>query len=112
MEESISRVIEKFIQDFSEEVETYFNINYLFNFQITIYSSIPSWLWGGNRTRSHPSIRIKHNPPIIAELPETSTQLVYTQNLICCRPIRSYSNKEPNRFILFRCFIIYFIRPD
>eukprot|EP00903_Cladosiphon_okamuranus_P006671 g6513.t1 len=42
--------VEKFVESFGEEV--------------TIPQSVPRWLWGGDRAHWHPTIRVRHQPPL------------------------------------------------
>eukprot|EP00752_Nemacystus_decipiens_P009483 g8479.t1 len=44
------REVEKFVDSFGEEV--------------TVPQSVPGWLWGGDRAHWHPTIRIRHEPPL------------------------------------------------
>ncbi|CAM9274729.1 unnamed protein product [Pylaiella littoralis] len=45
-----SREVEKFVESYGEEV--------------TVPPNVPRWLWGGDRAHWHPTIRIRHQPPL------------------------------------------------
>ncbi|CAM9536313.1 unnamed protein product [Chrysoparadoxa australica] len=55
--------MEKFMQDFNEEV--------------VIGPQVPSWLWSGNRAHHHPSIKVRHEPPL-EDLDESSAMATMT----------------------------------
>ncbi|CAM9141010.1 unnamed protein product [Phaeothamnion confervicola] len=48
--DALEKHIEKFILDFSEEV--------------VIGPELPPWLWGGQRGHFHPTIKVRHDPPL------------------------------------------------
>ncbi|CAM9871500.1 unnamed protein product [Ascophyllum nodosum] len=45
-----SRDVKKFVDGFRDE--------------ITVPENVPRWLWGGDRAHWHPTIRIRHKPPL------------------------------------------------